>query len=200
LSQLSREQRSIVEGMAKRYSVALKHARHVAYLGHRLFEILRPFHQLSPGAGKLPEASAYLHDIGHFVSDSGHHKHSAYLVANSGMPGFTNKERLVIAALCRFHRKAMPQPSHPQFQALDADLKRLVLNLAPLLRIADALDRGNEQKVRDITAATKDGAVTLFVKAEQDADLEIWTANEEAKSFGEIYATPISVRRGKAQK
>jgi exopolyphosphatase/guanosine-5'-triphosphate,3'-diphosphate pyrophosphatase len=200
LSQLSREQRSIVEGMAKRYSVALKHARHVAYLGHRLFEILRPFHQLSPGAGKLLEASAYLHDIGHFVSDSGHHKHSAYLVANSGMPGFTNKERLVIAALCRFHRKAMPQPSHPQFQALDADLKRLVLNLAPLLRIADALDRGNEQKVRDITAATKDGAVTLFVKAEQDADLEIWTANEEAKSFGEIYATPISVRRGKAQK
>lgn len=198
LSQLSREQRSVVEGMAKRYGVALKHARHVAGLGHRLFEILRPLHYLPPAAGKLLEASAYLHDIGHFVSDLGHHKHSAYLVANSGMPGFTNKERLVIAALCRFHRKSMPHPTHPQFQALDADSKRMVLNLAPLLRIADALDRGNEQRVRDISAATKDGAVTLFVKAEHDADLEIWTANEEAKSFGEIYPTPISVRRGKA--
>ena len=200
LSQLSREQRSIVEGMAKRYGVALKHARHVACLGHRLFEILRPLHQLPPAAGKLLEASAYLHDIGHFVSDLGHHKHSAYLVANSGMPGFTNKERLVIAALCRFHRKSIPHPRHPQFQALDAESKRLVLNLAPLLRIADALDRGHEQKVRDVTTAAKNGAMSLLVQAERDADLEIWTANEAAKSFGEIYTTPIALRRARPQK
>src|SRR5690348_753333 len=89
LSQLSREQRSMVEGMTKRYGVALKHARHVACMGQRLFEVLRPLHQLPPAAGKLLEAAAYLHDIGHFVSDLGHHKHSAYLVANSEMPGFT---------------------------------------------------------------------------------------------------------------
>ncbi|MGI8962630.1 MAG: HD domain-containing protein [Bryobacteraceae bacterium] len=200
LSQLSREQIAIVEGMAKRYGVALKHARHVGCLGHRLFEILRPFHQLPPAAGKLLEASAYLHDIGHFVSDLGHHKHSAYLVANSGMPGFTNKERLVIAALCRFHRKSLPHPRHPQFQALDADSKRLVINLAPLLRIADALDRGHEQKVRDVTIAAKNGSVSLLVHAERDADLEIWTANEAVKTFGEIYTMPIALRRARPQK
>lgn len=199
LSQLSREQRSIVEGMAKRYGVALKHARHVACLGHRLFEILRPLHQLPPAAGKLLEASAYLHDIGHFVSDLGHHKHSAYLVANSEMPGFTSKERLVIAALCRFHRKSVPQAKHPQFQALDAESKRLVANLAPLLRIADALDHGHEQKVRDVTAATKETGISLVVQADGDADLEIWAANEAAKSFGEIYTVPIALRRARAQ-
>jgi exopolyphosphatase/guanosine-5'-triphosphate,3'-diphosphate pyrophosphatase len=200
LSELSREQRSIVEGMAKRYGVALKHARHVACLGHRLFEVLRPFHELPPAAGKLLEASAYLHDIGHFVSDVGHHKHSAYLVANSGMPGFTSRERLVIAALCRFHRKSMPDLKHPEFQALDAESKRLVVNLAPLLRIADALDRGHEQKVRDISAITKDSAVSLMVQAEQDADLEIWAANEAATSFGEVYTMPMVLRRGKPQR
>jgi exopolyphosphatase/guanosine-5'-triphosphate,3'-diphosphate pyrophosphatase len=199
LSQLSREQRSVVEGMAKRYGVALKHARHVACLGHRLFEVLRPLHELPPAAGKLLEASAYLHDIGHFVGDLGHHKHSAYLVANSEMPGFTSKERLVIAALCRFHRKSMPHPKHPQFQALDADSKRLVVNLAPLLRIADALDRGHEQKVRDISAAMKNGAITLLVQADQDAALEIWAANEAAQSVGEIYTIPIALRRGRTQ-
>ncbi len=200
LSQLSREQRSVVEAMAKRYGVALNHARHVAWLGHRLFEIMRPLHQLPPAAGKLLEAAAYLHDIGHFVSDLGHHKHSAYLVANSGMPGFTNKERLAIASLCRFHRKSMPQPAHPQFQILDTESKRFVISLAPLLRIADALDRGHEQKVRDITTSSKEGAVTLLLQADQDADLELWTANEEAKSFREIYPTPLSLRRARVQK
>src|SRR5581483_22081 len=143
LSQLSREQRSIVEAMAKRYGVALKHARHVACLAHRLFEVLQPVHQLPPAAGKLLEASAYLHDIGHFVSGTGHHKHYAYLVANSDMPGFTDNERLAIAALCRFHRKSMPQPRHSFYQTLDAESKRQVLLLAPLLRIADSLDRAH---------------------------------------------------------
>jgi exopolyphosphatase / guanosine-5'-triphosphate,3'-diphosphate pyrophosphatase len=106
----------------------------------------------------------------------------------------------VIAALCRFHRKSMPHPRHPQFQALDADSKRLVMNLAPLLRIADALDRGNEQKVRNVTTAAKNGAVSLLVQAERDADLEIWTANEALKSVGEVYTMPIVLKRARPQR
>jgi exopolyphosphatase / guanosine-5'-triphosphate,3'-diphosphate pyrophosphatase len=200
LSQLSREQRSIVEAMAKRYGVALKHARHVACLGHRLFEVLQPIHQLPPPAGKLLEASAYLHDIGHFVSDTGHHKHSAYLVANSDMPGFTNRERLTIAALCRFHRKSMPQPRHAHFQSLEADSKKLVVYLEPLLRIADALDRGHEQKVRDLTSALRDGTVNLLVQADQDSDLEIWAANEAAQTFREVYEKSLVLQRARPPK
>ncbi|MBV9762367.1 MAG: Ppx/GppA family phosphatase [Acidobacteriaceae bacterium] len=200
LSQLSREQRGVVEAMARKYEVALKHARHVACLGHRLFDVLQNLHQLPPAAGKLLEAAALLHDIGHYVSGTGHHKHSAYLVANSDMPGFTDKERLTIAALCRFHRKSMPQTRHSHFQMLDAESKRAVVNLAPLLRIADALDRGHGQKVRDLAAAGKDNTVSLSVQAEADADLEIWAANEAGKAFREVYARPISLQRAKAQR
>ena len=200
LAQLSREQRSVVEDMAKRYGVALRHARHVACLAHRLFEVLQPVHQLPPATGKLLEAAAYLHDIGHFVSGTGHHKHSAYLVANSDLPGFTNKERLTVAALCRFHRKSMPQPRHAHFQALDVDAKRVVTCLAPLLRIADALDRGHEQKVQNVTSAIRDGNISLVIDAGPDADLEIWAANEAAKIFREVYSNQISLQRARAQR
>jgi exopolyphosphatase/guanosine-5'-triphosphate,3'-diphosphate pyrophosphatase len=197
LSQLSAEQRALVEGMAARYEVSLKHARHVARLAHRLFELLQPLHRLAPAAGKLLEASAYLHDLGHFVSGTGHHKHTAYLVANSDMPGFTDSERLTIAALCRFHRKSMPQPRHSHFQALDTDSKRAVLFLAPLLRVADALDRGHAQRVRDLSSAIKDGNISLLVEAGNDADLEIWAANEAAKTFPESYSKIIALQRAK---
>ncbi len=200
LSQLSREQRSIVEAMARHYGVELRHARHVASLGNRLFEVLQPVHQLPLSAGKLLEASGYLHDIGHFVSGTGHHKHSAYLVANSDMPGFTDQERLTIAALCRFHRKAMPHPRHPYFQALDPESKRLVAGLAPLLRVADALDRGHAQKVRNIASALKDGTVNLLVETGEDADLEIWAANQAVQTFPAVYATAVSLQRARAQR
>lgn len=198
LTRLSREQRTVVESMAKRYEVSLKHVRHVAFLSHRLFETLQPVHRLPPAAGKLLEAASFLHDIGHFVSNTGHHKHSAYLVENSDLPGFTDKERLTIAALCRFHRKSMPQARHLHFQALDAEARRWVTGLSVIIRLADSLDRGHSQKVRDVTTSLRDGTIWLSVEAALDADLEIWSAGEDAKIFSEIYARPLQVQQAKA--
>ena len=119
----------------------------------------------APAAGKLLEAAALVHDIGHFVSGTGHHKHSAYLVANSDLPGFTSREKLAVAALCRFHRKALPQPKKTYFDELDADAKRAVTYLTPLLRLADSLDRSHEQKVKDLSGKAKDANVQLLVSA-----------------------------------
>jgi exopolyphosphatase / guanosine-5'-triphosphate,3'-diphosphate pyrophosphatase len=196
-SQLSKEQRALVETMAKRYGVSLRHTRHVACLAQQLFEITQPLHELPSAAGKLLEAAALLHDIGHFVSATAHHKHSAYLVANSDLPGFTDKERLTVAALCRFHRKSMPQPRHSHFQALESDSRRVVMCLAPLLRIADALDRGHEQKVQKVTSLLRNGALVLRLEAEADPDLEVWAANEAAEVFRSVYAEELEIQRVK---
>ena len=195
LSQLSDDQRRVVEAMAKRFGVAIKHAQNVSHLSHGLFDLLQHIHELPPVAGRLLQAAAYLHDIGHFVSDTSHHKHSAYLVANSDMPGFTSRERLTIAALCRFHRKSMPQPRHSHFQALAAEEKRAVLMLAPLLRISDSLDRSHMQKVHELTGMMRNGGVVIQVTAERDADLELWAANEVSGAFTEVYGMPITIQR-----
>ncbi len=198
LSRLSREQRQVVTAMSKRYGVSPRHARHVALLAHQLFEGLQSLHRLPTSAGKLLEAACYLHDIGHFVSDTSHHKHSEYLVANSDLPGFTDIERLTIAAICRFHRKSMPQTRHSHFQSLDPEARRQVLYLSPLLRLADALDRSQEQKVNNVSASLKNGSVVLAVRAEPLADLEIWAAGETAGVFSQVYASNLSVQRARS--
>jgi len=197
LSTLSREERTVVEAMAKRYGTPLKHVRKVASLSLRLFEFTHPLHQLTPASGKLLEAAAYLHDIGHFVSDTSHHKHSAYLVANSDLPGFRERERLTIAAICRFHRKSMPQVRHSHFQALDAESKRTVLYLTPLLRLADSLDRSHEQKVKDVQVSLKNGTAVLLIGTDADADLEMWAASEVAPAFRDVYSLNVAVQKMK---
>lgn len=194
---LSADQRSAVEDMARRYGVPLKHVRKVASLAMELFEALRPLHRLPADAGKLLEASAYLHDIGHFVSDTGHHKHSAYLVANSDMPGFTDEERQLIAMLCRYHRKAMPTQRHSAFQALSPDARRGVMHLIPILRIADSLDRGHEQRVENIECEMRNGAIVLKVLSQSDVDLERWAADRSADVFRHVYGTPMAIAQAK---
>ena len=133
---------------ARHYGVSLEHARKVAHISSLLFTALQPLHELPPAVGKLLEASAYLHDVGHFVSSVGHHKHSYYVVSNSDMPGFTARERLLIAVLCRYHRKSMPAPMHNAYQSLTPEEKRMVTLSIPLLRLADNLDRSHDQRIQ----------------------------------------------------
>jgi exopolyphosphatase/guanosine-5'-triphosphate,3'-diphosphate pyrophosphatase len=197
LSLLSREQRKIVEQMTKRYGVAMPHARKVASLGHSLFESLQPLHKLPPHYGKLLEAAGYLHDIGHFVSDSSHHKHSYYLVAHADMPGFTDSERQVIAALCRYHRKTPPTLQQPVIQALNPEGQRAVTMLTPLLRVADSLDRSHEQRVENMRVDLKNGSVVVTLESEVDTDLEIWAVERNAGAFRQVYQLPLVLAKAK---
>ncbi|HEV2446239.1 MAG TPA: Ppx/GppA phosphatase family protein [Candidatus Sulfopaludibacter sp.] len=198
LTMLNRDQRRVVEQMVRRYGSPMLHARKVAELAHRLFEGLQPLHRLPPGHGKLVEAAGYLHDIGHFVSASSHHKHSYYLVAHSDLPGFTDQERQMIALLCRYHRKSMPLPRHAPFQAFDPDSRRAITLLTPLLRIADSLDRSHEQRVSDMQVQIRNGTVTVALESQADTDLEMWAVERVADSFRETYQAAFWLARVKS--
>lgn len=198
LTMLNPDQRRVVEQMVRRYGSPMLHARKVAELAHRLFEGLQPLHRLPPGHGKLLEAAGYLHDIGHFVSASSHHKHSYYLVAHSDLPGFTDQERQMIALLCRYHRKSMPLPRHSPFQSVDPDSRRAITMLTPLLRIADSLDRSHEQRVSDMQVQIRNGSVTLALEAQADTDLEMWAVERVADAFRETYQASFSLARVKS--
>jgi exopolyphosphatase/guanosine-5'-triphosphate,3'-diphosphate pyrophosphatase len=201
LTRLNREQLQVVETMARKYGVSVKHGRKVAALAHSLFECLQPLHKLPADHGKLLEAAAYLHDVGHFVSDTGHHKHSLYLVLNSDLPGFTDRERMLIALLCRYHRKTMPTARHLPFQTLNTETKRGLTMLTPLLRIADALDSTQEQSIAGVACEHRNGAVVLSVSGDRDAELELWAAERAGEVFREVYGRPmVFVPEGRAKR
>ena len=200
LSRLDREQRREVEGMSRRYGVSLAHSRKVAQIAGGLFTALEPLHGLPPSAGKLLEAASYLHDVGHFVGNIGHHKHSYYVVANSDMAGFTERERILIAMLCRYHRKSLPSPMHNAFQTLSAEEKRTVMMTIPILRLADNLDRGYEPRVQRVDCQIRDGEVVLQVESQSDIDLEQWAAESVGEVFRQVYNRPVRVEKLRAMR
>jgi exopolyphosphatase/guanosine-5'-triphosphate,3'-diphosphate pyrophosphatase len=197
LSQLDGEQRRLMTEMTRRFGVPLPHARKVAALAHTLFDSLQSLHGLPPSYGKVLEAASYLHDIGHYISDTRHHRHSFYLVTNSDMPGFTERERRLIANLCRYHRKSPPDTTHSQFQALDPDDQRAVAMLTPLLRLADSLDRSKEQRVESLECQTRDGSVVLRLRSDADVDLEQWAGERVADTFREAYGRQLAITKAR---
>lgn len=191
---LDGDQRRVVRSLGRRYGTSVNHARKVAQLAAMLFEGLHPLHRLTPAYGRILEGSAYLFNVGHYVNDSRHHKHSLYLVMNADMPGFTDAERLGIANLCRYHRKSMPQPAHAEFQTLDTEMRNAIVLLAPLLRIAVALDQSQEQKVEGVEVAIQDRSVELRLVSERDTDIEQWHAQRTAEVFREVYGKQLVLR------
>ncbi|MBM3728038.1 MAG: Ppx/GppA family phosphatase [Acidobacteria bacterium] len=190
---MSREQRKFVEAMARRFGVLLPNARATAGFAAQLFETLQPLHGLQADWGKLLDAACHLRDAGHFVSDTGHHKHSWYLVANSDLAGFTSAERDVIALLCRYYRKTPPAARHAEFQALDAEARRAVQLLVPLIRLADALDKNRGQRVEGIECRVTEKTVTLLVRGDEDIGLERWAADRVAPLFAEVYGRTLAI-------
>ncbi len=191
--QLDADQLQTVRKLANRCGVIAAHSECVTQLAGELFEALGPLHQLGPEYGGLLEAAAYLHDAGHFVSSTRHHRHSFYLVANADLPGFVGDDRFFIANLCRYHRKNMPKRSQENFGDLSAERQQALLALIPILRIADSLDRSHRQLVEGVKIEATRKQVTLNLFGSGDLALEQWAAEQHAGVFGQVYGKPLVV-------
>jgi exopolyphosphatase / guanosine-5'-triphosphate,3'-diphosphate pyrophosphatase len=194
-SRLTRQQMRVVESMCRKYAVDFANSRQVARFASDLFDATQPLHRLPAEFGRLLHTAGWLHNTGHFISDTGHHKHSAYIVSNSDMPGYTERERLLVALLCRYHRKTLPQSRHDPYKNLSADDRRAICLLTPLLRLGVALDTAKEQKISHLECRSAGGSATLRVRGEGDFDLEMWAAERAADSFRQMYSVPLQVER-----
>ena len=191
-ARLSLDQRKEVERVAVRFGAVLKHARRVAGFAQILFGRLQALHQLPLAYGRLLEAACYLCESGHYINDAAHHKHACYIVANVDLSGFTNRERQFTALLCRYHRKAMPSPSHSEYQALAAAERRPLTLLIPLLRLADNLARGPEE-VELANCEIQTARVLLKLKSPHAPDLAEWAASRVSNVFQQIYGRGVMV-------
>ena len=82
--------------------------------------------------------AAQLHEVGLSINSSGIQKHSAYIVMNTPLPGFTQQQQSVLSALIRFHRKKIKLPELDTFNILCAET---FAKLLALFRLAVLVNR-----------------------------------------------------------
>jgi exopolyphosphatase/guanosine-5'-triphosphate,3'-diphosphate pyrophosphatase len=114
----------------RRYHVDARQAQRVAQLAEQL---ARQFLDGQPAEEELQLLHwvAQLHEIGISVAHSGYHKHSAYILKNADMPGFSKKEQDRLSMLALLHRGGLNKlaglPYVPKDLALVMALRLAVL-------------------------------------------------------------------------
>ena len=183
--------RRSVLALATRTDCDMRHGAHVAWLARRIFDQTRKLHCLPEDSVDLLEYAALLHECGLHISDKGHHKHSYYLIRHSDLRGFTEEQLLVIANTARYYRKAPPRDSDPNIAELSASQKADVEKLAAILRIAEGLDRGHRQRVRDVAVRADHDRVFFIARTRVNAEVELESARKRAKSFASLFDVAV---------
>jgi len=167
-----------VYSLCELYKVNIEHADHVKKLALQIFDDTIHKHNLGDEERELLEAASLLHDVGYHISPEQHHHHSQYIISHCIMPGFTNDESQMIGMIARYHRKSHPKKKHPLFNSYSPERQRIVSILAGMLRIAEGLDRRQQQLIDSVHCDIHDDVMTISLHTKQKAliDIEIWGA------------------------
>jgi len=96
-------------------------------------------------------AAALLHDVGKAKGEKGHHKSSFNMIRAHGNPlGWRPADLQRAAIAARFHRGALPTRKHTALRDLLPDEQKGTIQLAAILRLANALDAGHDGHIRCI--------------------------------------------------
>ena len=107
-----------VAEFARRYHVDEKQAARVEQTAVQLFSGIAPKNKAEKEESRrFLSWSARLHEIGISIAHSSYHKHSAYILENADMPGFSRTDQSRLALLSRAQRGALTKV--PQFSQED---------------------------------------------------------------------------------
>ncbi len=185
--------------LGRKYRFDEAHARHVASIAESLFDQLADLHRMGSEERTLLRLAALLHDIGDFVGFDAHHKHSYYLIQHADLMGLSPSAKEVVANVARYHRKSLPDLSHPGYRKLDRQERAVVRKLAAMLRVADAFDREHQGKVLEVAVRLTPGRIALRAIANPKAagenaiSLERWTALRKADLMEDVFECDVKV-------
>lgn len=91
-----------VKAFMRRYHVDVTQAERVGGLAHKLYADIAP--RASADDRLMLAWAAAMHEIGLTIAHAAYHKHSAYILSNADMPGFSRDEQARLARLVLAHR------------------------------------------------------------------------------------------------
>lgn len=177
-----------------KYDKNPSHPIHVSRLSVQLFDQLSSLHYCGDKERFYLECAAYVHDVGRAVSDKKHHKHSLRMVMDADWPSFEEQEKLIVANIARYHRKALPQKAHHEFALLSKQDQEIVTKMAAILRVADSLDRSHYTRFTQLSCLIQDGCCLIYgMSDDTECEEELTALNRKKELFLQTFGMDVQL-------
>lgn len=179
------------KSLGRKFHIDEAHADFVRHTATKLFDSLQEELGLDKTARLILEVAAHLHDIGIFIQGKNHHAHSKYIIENSEIFGLTRDDMNIIAQICFGHHKSTDLTADKLFSSLSRADRTKVLKLSSILRIADALDRGHSQSIRDFDIELRNDTLLIHTRETQDTSLERFALSQKDNLFESVFGYKV---------
>jgi len=142
---------------------------------------------------QLLDWAVSLHGIGRNIAHSQYHKHSAYIIENGDLAGFSRQDQHLLATIVQTHRKKL---SHSRFKKLPAPWNQDAPILTIILRLAILMHRNRHtNSTPEFTLSIQSSSIKLHFSNDwlnnaplTQADLEIEAKYLQAANFSFTYS------------
>lgn len=174
------------------------HSQRVAQLSLCLYDGLRNGgllrHEDESGLREVLQAAAWMHDVGRAKGNQKHQKRSSRAILGLAPPlGWSARELELAALVARYHRGALPRPRANRMQRLELPDRRVVLELAGILRLANALDPRDGIAPR-LEVESRDGAVMVHAAGYSPLDHSAENVAAARHLLETVLRKPVMVR------
>ncbi len=183
------------EYIAKRYNQSDSHYLNVEKYSVKIFDKMKKIHGMGSREKLYLQVAAILHDIGSFISQNKHYAHSHYLVMASDIVGLSLIEKEIIACICLYHSSKTPKMSDKDYKSLSSENRVLVSKLVSILRLADAIDFGDEAKFTEIDAKLTEDELIITISTDENTDLIEWTFQNKSRFFKEVFGIKAILKK-----
>jgi exopolyphosphatase/guanosine-5'-triphosphate,3'-diphosphate pyrophosphatase len=182
---------SCTEFLGEKFNYDRKHADAVSKYALEIFSSMKKIHGLKKRDRLLLRVASILHDVGQFLNNRQHHKHSYYLIKNSQIPGLSSNELELVAVIARYHRRGLPKASNVEYMQLEGEERVKVSKLAAILRVADALDRSHNSKFGTLNISFNSGRMIM---APDSKSMDISTESLALKSKSDLFIETYGIK------
>lgn len=178
---------SLFHCIGKRYLYDRHHVQQVERLAITIFDAVAKNYSLGEYERLLLRATCILHDIGKYICMRSHSLYSYQLISSTDILGLSDRDRQIVALASYYHANNFFDQAKPLAPKVPKDLVAVVAKLAAIVRMADALDRSYLQKIRSCSVTLKDNQLLIRAASKEDLALEIWTFEDKAAFFEEVF-------------
>ncbi|MBF0619182.1 MAG: HD domain-containing protein [Candidatus Omnitrophica bacterium] len=163
------------------------HAMAVARHALSFFDALTERHKLGAKERLLLQSGALLHDIGFSAGADCHHKAARDMILISPDLPFGPRERVIVALIARYHRRALPAPQHKYYIDCSPEDQKLISALASFVRLSDGLDRSHRGLVSGLKIEDKGEMVEVGLVSKDPCAAELDYAVRKTDLFNAVW-------------
>lgn len=175
--------------MAKRYRCQSSHAEAVEKYALEIFDVMKKYHGMGARERLLLQIAVILHACGKFISVKNSNECAYNIIMSTEIIGISHPERVMIADIVRYNIRDFDynMVREETGMAENRDATILTAKLTAILRLANSMDRGHRQKLKNCRITVKNGKLIVSTEYPGDITLEAMSFEQKAEFFEEIF-------------